>query len=64
MNRAPTGRFVAAIVLGLLLGGILYTVGAILYGLGSRVRYMHAVFHVFCLLGTFFHFWGIYVYLL
>ena len=51
-------------MLCLLLGGILYTVGAILYGLGSRVRYMHAIFHVFCLLGTFFHFWGIYVYLL
>ena len=51
-------------MLCLLLGGVLYTVGAILYGIGSRVRYMHAVFHVFCLLGTFFHFWGIYMYLL
>lgn len=48
----------------LLFGGILYTLGSILYGLGSRVRYMHAVFHIFCLLGSFFHFWAIYMYLL
>ena len=51
-------------VLFLLLGGIMYTIGSVLYGLGSRIRYMHCVFHIFCLLGTFFHFWGIYMYLL
>ena len=51
-------------VLFLLLGGVMYTVGSLLYVLGSRVRYMHSVFHVFCLLGSFFHFWGIYMYLL
>ena len=48
----------------MVLGGIMYTLGSLLYGLGSRVRYMHSVFHVFCLLGSFFHFWAIYVYLL
>lgn len=36
----------------LLAGGIAYTVGAVLYGLGKRVRYMHSVFHVFVLLGS------------
>lgn len=51
-------------VLFMVLGGVMYTVGSILYGLGSRVRYMHSVFHVFCLLGTFCHFWAIYIYLL
>ncbi|MBQ9301150.1 MAG: hemolysin III family protein [Clostridia bacterium] len=51
-------------VLFLLLGGIMYTVGSLLYGLGARIRYMHSVFHVFCLLGSFCHFWGIYMYLL
>ncbi|MBR3254859.1 MAG: hemolysin III family protein [Clostridia bacterium] len=35
---------------GLLLsGGIVYTVGAILYGLGKRIKYMHSIFH-FCIL--------------
>ncbi|MBO5798361.1 MAG: hemolysin III family protein, partial [Clostridia bacterium] len=31
----------------LLAGGIAYTVGAVLYGLGKKHRYMHAVFHLF-----------------
>ena len=39
----------------LLLGGILYTVGAVLYGLGKRVPYMHAVFHLFVLMGSVLH---------
>ena len=51
-------------LLFMLLGGIFYTVGSLLYGLGSRIRYMHSVFHVFCLLGSFCHFWAIYMYLL
>ncbi len=48
----------------LILGGVMYTVGSVLYGLGCRKRYIHSVFHLFCLLGTFFHFWGIYQYLI
>ena len=48
----------------MILGGLMYTVGSVLYGLGSRKRYIHSVFHIFCLLGTFFHFWSIYQYLL
>ena len=44
--------------------GVMYTVGSVLYGLGCRKRYIHSVFHLFCLLGTFFHFWGIYQYLI
>ena len=48
----------------LLLGGVMYSLGAILYGLGKKKRYRHGIFHIFCLLGTFFHFWGIYAYLL
>ncbi len=35
----------------LLAGGIAYTVGAILYGLGRKHRYMHSVFHLFVLAG-------------
>jgi hemolysin III len=36
----------------LLAGGVAYTVGAILYGIGVHKRYMHAVFHLFVILGS------------
>ncbi|MBQ9859986.1 MAG: hemolysin III family protein [Clostridia bacterium] len=39
-------------LLWLLAGGISYTVGAILYGLGKKIRYMHSVFHLFVVLGS------------
>lgn len=45
-------------------GGIAYSVGAVLYGLGKNRPYMHSVFHFFCLAGTFFHFLAIYGYLI
>ncbi len=48
-----TIRAIAPAGLWLLLGGgIAYTVGAVLYGLGRTRRYMHALFHVFVLLGS------------
>lgn len=36
----------------LLLGGIAYTLGAILFGLGCKIKYMHSIFHIFCVLGS------------
>ena len=39
----------------LLAGGVLYTVGAVLYGFGKRVPYMHSVFHLFVLAGSVLH---------
>lgn len=48
----------------LILGGVMYTVGAILYGIGSKRRYFHSVFHFFCLAGTVLHFLSIYLYVL
>lgn len=39
-------------LLWLLIGGILYTIGAVIYGIGKRKKYMHSVFHIFCLMGT------------
>ena len=45
-------------------GGVVYTVGAILYGIGSKVKYFHSVFHFFCLGGTVLHFLAIYLYVL
>lgn len=42
-------------------GGLFYTLGAILYSL-ARIRYNHAWFHLFVLLGSFCHFLAIYFY--
>ena len=36
----------------LLAGGIAYTVGAVLYGIGSKTRWFHSVFHIFVVLGS------------
>lgn len=36
----------------LLAGGIAYTVGAVLFGLGKKIRWMHSVFHIFVVLGS------------
>jgi len=35
-----------------LAGGIAYTIGAVLYGIGSKVKWMHSVFHIFVVLGS------------
>lgn len=48
----------------LLTGGISYTIGAILYGLGSKLRWMHSVFHIFVVIGSLLHFLAIYLYAL
>ncbi len=36
----------------LLWGGIAYTVGAVLYGIGSKKKWFHSVFHIFVVLGS------------
>lgn len=36
----------------LLIGGIAYTIGSILYGLGRTHKWMHSVFHIFVVLGA------------
>jgi len=48
----------------LLAGGISYTIGAVLYGLGKKHRYMHAVFHVFVVLGSVLQFICIFFYII
>lgn len=57
---------IAAIPLpGLLLllgGGIAYTVGAILYGIGKKHRYIHSVFHLFVVFGSLLQFLCILLY--
>lgn len=48
----------------LLAGGIAYTLGAILYGIGSKRRWFHSVFHIFVVLGSVCHFVTILCYVL
>ena len=48
----------------LLAGGVAYTVGAVLYGVGKKVRYMHSVFHLFVLLGSLLQFVCIFFYVI
>jgi hemolysin III len=36
----------------LLGGGIVYTIGAVLFGIGVKVRWMHSVFHIFVVIGS------------
>lgn len=54
---------VAGIVL-LVLGGVAYTVGAILYGVGKKHKYMHSVFHLFIVLGSILQFFSILLYVM
>ena len=48
----------------LLSGGFAYTIGAVLYGIGSKKRWMHSVFHIFVILGAFLQFFCILFYAL
>jgi hemolysin III len=48
----------------LLFGGIAYTVGSILYGLGKTQKWMHSIFHIFVILGALLQFLSIYLYAL
>ena len=43
-------------LLYLLIGGIFYTVGAIIYVIGKKIKYMHSIWHIFVLAGSIFHF--------
>ncbi len=40
----------------LLMGGIMYTIGAVLFSLGTKIRYMHSIFHIFVVLASVMHF--------
>ena len=45
----------------LIVGGIVYSLGAIFYGIGHKVRYTHSIFHFFVLGGSILHFFSIYL---
>ena len=48
----------------ILMGGISFSLGAILYALGPKVRYFHSVFHIFVIVGCLLQFFGILFYVL
>lgn len=57
----PKGGFIL-----LLLGGVAYTIGAVLYAVaGAKVhRYMHSIFHIFVVIGSILHYLCIFFYIL
>jgi len=48
----------------LLSGGIAYTFGAILYGIGAKLKWFHSVFHIFVVIGSLLQFLAILLYAL
>lgn len=48
----------------LLSGGIIYTLGAIIYKMGSKRKYFHSIFHIFVLIGSILQFFSIIFYTL
>ena len=57
-NLSTTGLYL------LLIGGIVYTLGAVLYLIGGKVKYMHSIWHFFVLGGSIFQFFSIILYVL
>ena len=51
-------------VLFLVTGGIAYTIGSVLYGLGKKKKWMHSIFHLFIIAGSVLHFFAIIFYAL
>ena len=58
INNLPLEGF-----LWLLAGGISYTIGAILYSI-KKIKFNHAIFHLFVLTGSFCHFMSVFFYVL
>ena len=48
----------------LVLGGIAYTVGAVLYGIGKKHKYIHSISHLFIVLGSVLQFFAILLYVM
>ncbi len=60
-NLLPKLLGIPGVVL-LVTGGVAYTIGAVLYGLGRKIKYMHSVFHLFIVLGSILQFFCILLY--
>lgn len=48
----------------MIIGGLLYTIGALFYGLGKKKKYMHSVFHIFIILASICFFFSIYLFVI
>ena len=48
----------------LVAGGIAYTIGAVLYGIGEKKKYFHSIFHLFIVLATLLQFFAILFYVM
>ncbi len=51
-------------ILLLIGGGISYTIGAVLYGVGAKRKYFHSIWHFFVLTGSILHFFSILLYVI
>ena len=49
------------VFLFILLGGVIYSIGAITYAIGKKRKYFHSLFHIFVVLGAITQFIGIYL---
>ncbi len=55
LDRVDMGEIIL-----LLAGGIAYTVGAVIYAAGKKVKYMHSLWHLFVLAGSILHFFMVF----
>ena len=62
-NLLPKLLGISGVIL-LVTGGVAYTVGAILYGVGKKKKYIHSIFHLFILLGSILQFFCILLYVI
>ena len=61
----PLSRVLPRLGLSLLfIGGLCYTIGAVLYALGAKKKFFHSIFHVFVLIGAILHFFSIFLYVI
>ena len=63
VNLLPSALTTNGLVL-LVSGGIAYTVGAVIYGIGKKHKYFHSIFHLFILLGSLLQFFCILLYVM
>jgi len=59
VGAARHGGAINAGVALLVAGGLAYTAGVVFFVLDSRLRYVHAVWHVFVIAGTGCHFFAV-----
>lgn len=58
LERAPLSGILAFLVGG----GVVYSIGSIIYRIGAKKKYMHCIFHFFVIVASVLHFFFIYLY--